>query len=179
MPTLDFGQPELGIFQMAYVVDDIEAAMARWTRDLRVGPWFLLDRFTGDDPIYRGGPSHMAVKIAMAFAGHMQIELLQPLDDHPSVYSETIDRQGYGFHHYGIGSRDFEGDIASYEAHGYELAFRAGVPTGGSVGYMDTKGALPGFVELIELSDAMEQAFTRFYAASLGWDGSNPVRPFA
>jgi len=179
MPTLDFGQPELGIFQMAYVVADIDAAMAQWTRDLRVGPWFLLDRFTGEDPIYRGAPSQMAVTIAMAFAGHMQIELLQPLDDHRSVYRETIDRQGHGFHHYGIGSRDFEGDIARYEAQGYELAFRAGVPTGGSVGYMDTKGALPGFVELIELSDVMEQVFTGFYAASLGWDGSDPIRPFA
>jgi hypothetical protein len=179
MPTLDFGQPEHGIFQMAYVVGDIQDAMAQWTRDLHVGPWFLLDRFTGDDPIYRGAPSQAAVAIAMGFAGHMQIELLQPLDDHRSVYSETIDRQGYGFHHYGIGSRDFEGDIAHYEAQGYELAFRAGVPTGGSVGYMDTKGALPGFLEVIELGDVMEQVFTGFYAASLGWDGSDPVRPFA
>jgi hypothetical protein len=27
-----------------------------------------------------------------------------------------------------------------------------------------------------ELTDA---AFTRFYAASLAWDGSEPIRPFA
>ena len=44
---------------------------------------------------------------------------------------------------------------------------------------MDTKGALPGFVELIEIGDVMEQVFTGFYASSLGWDGSDPVRPFA
>jgi hypothetical protein len=31
MPTLDFGQPESGIIQMAYVVADIHAAMAQWT----------------------------------------------------------------------------------------------------------------------------------------------------
>jgi hypothetical protein len=24
----------------------------------------------------------------------------------------------------------------------------------------------------------MEEVFTRYYAASLGWDGSDPVRPF-
>jgi hypothetical protein len=52
------------------------------------------------------------------------------------------------------------------------------VPTGGSVAYMDTNGSLPGFVELIELGDAMEETFTRFYAASLGWDGRDPIRPF-
>jgi hypothetical protein len=179
MPTLDFGQPETGIIQIAYVVADIEGAMAQWTRDLRVGPWFLLDRFEGVEAVYRGGPSLGAVTLAMSFAGHMQIELLQPLDDHPSVYRETIEQQGHGFHHYGVGSRDFVGDIAKYEAQGYEVAFRAGVPTGGSVGYMDTKGALPGFIEVIELGEGMETAFTAFYAASLSWDGSDPVRPFA
>jgi hypothetical protein len=178
MPTLDFGQPELGIFQMAYVVDDIRAAMDRWTRDLRVGPWFLLERFTGVDPVYRGAPSQAAVMLAMAFSGHMQIELLEPLDDHPSTYREAIDRKGYGFHHYGIGSRDVDADIARYVDEGYELAFRAGVPTGGSVAYLDTKGALPGFIEVIELGPVMEETFTRFYAASLAWDGSDPVRPF-
>ena len=90
MPTLDFGQPERGIIQMAYVVADIRAAMDQWTLDLHVGPWFLLDHFTGEDPTYRGAPSQAAVTLAMAFAGHMQIELLQPLDDHPSVYREAI-----------------------------------------------------------------------------------------
>jgi Glyoxalase/Bleomycin resistance protein/Dioxygenase superfamily len=179
MPTLDFGQPEAGIIQMAYVVDDIQAAMAQWTNDLHVGPWFLLDRFEGVDAQYRAGPSEAAVTLAMAFAGHLQIELLQPLDDRPSVYRETIDATGYGFHHYGIGSRDFDGDLARYEARGYDVAFRAGVPTGGSVAYLDTNGALPGFIELIELGPGMETAFTAFYAASLGWDGADPVRLFA
>ena len=68
--------------------------------------------------------------------------------------------------------------MARHEALGHDVAFRAGVPTGGSVVYMDTNGALPGFVELIELGGPMEETFTRFYAASLTWDGAEPVRPF-
>jgi hypothetical protein len=179
MSALDFGQPEQAIIQTAYVVPDIEAAIARWVETLRVGPWFLLDRFEGDDPVYRGAPATSAVTLAMAFTGHMQIELMQPLDDEPSVYRETIERQGYGFHHWGVGSGRFEADIAAAESRGYEVAFRAGVPTGGSVAYLDTHGDLPGFVELIELGDQMEQAFTRFYAAALTWDGTDRIRPFA
>lgn len=178
MPDLSFGQPESGIIQMAYVVEDIQASMEAWTRDTGTGPWFVLDSFTGVDPVYRGQPAQGAVSIAMGFAGHMQIELLQPLDDHASVYKDTIDTIGYGFHHWGIGSRTFDADIAKYEALGYELAFKAGVPTGGSVGYMDTKGALPGFIEVIEIGEGMDAAFTSFYAASLAWDGSDPVRSF-
>jgi hypothetical protein len=34
-------------------------------------------------------------------------------------------------------------------------------------------------LELIEVGPTMETVFTNFYLASVGWDGSNPVRPFA
>jgi hypothetical protein len=178
MSSLNFGQPDDGIMQMAYIVPDIRVAMRAWATDLRVGPWFLLAHFSGVDPVYRGAPSLADVSLAMGFAGHMQIELIQPNDEHPSVYRETRDERGWGFHHYGVGSRDFDDDIARYEAKGYEVAFRAGVPTGGSVAYLDTKGQLPGMLELIELGPVMESVFTKFYAASLGWDGTEPVRPF-
>jgi len=58
------------------------------------------------------------------------------------------------------------------------VAFRAGVPTGGEVAYLDTHGALPGFLELIETSPGMERAFAGFYGAALSWDGSDPIRRF-
>ena len=179
MTSFNFGQPDDGIIQMAYIVDDIQKAMWSWSTDLRVGPWFLLDHFLGVDPQYRGAPSHADVAIAMGFAGHMQIELIQPNDDNASVYRETRDQRGWGFHHFGVASFHFEADIARYEAKGYELAFRAGVPTGGSVGYLDTHGDLPGMLEMIEVGPLLETMFTRFYQASVGWDGADPVREFA
>lgn len=179
MRTLGFGQPLGGIMQMAYVVEDIEEAIAFWVRDLDTGPWFLLDHFTGDDPVYRGEPSRAAVRIAMAFAGHMNIELIQPKDDAPSVYREGIERQGYGFHHFGVSSADVDAGIADYEARGYALAFKAGVPTGGDVAYMDAGPGRPGFVELIAATEGMDAAFTRFWQASVDWDGAEPIRPFA
>jgi hypothetical protein len=179
MPQFDFGQPVDGIIQIAFIVEDIHIAMASWSRDLHVGPWFLLDHFTGIDPDYRGSPSLAEVSLAMGYAGHMQIELIQPNDEHPSVYREIRDARGFGFHHYGIASHDFAADVATYEARGYELAFRLGVPTGGSVGYLDTHGELPGMLELIEVGDLLEAVFTRFYLASVGWDGTDPIRAFA
>jgi hypothetical protein len=179
MTLLNYGQPEDGIIQMAYVVEDIESAMGHWTASLGAGPWFLLPHFTGDRPTYRGGPSRADVAIAMGFSGHMLIELIAPNDEEPSVYREVIERSGYGFHHFGVGTRNYDADLERHRGNGFELAFQAYVPTGGRVGYLDTKGALPGFLELIELSDATETAFTRFYAASLSWDGKDPVRSFA
>lgn len=178
MTMLGFGQKIGQIIQMAYVVEDMEAAIDWWIRDARTGPWFLLESFQGDDHVYRGEKSRADVRIAMAFAGHMQIELIQPKDDHPSVYRETVQARGHGFHHIGIASADVDAEIAAYEARGYALAFRAGVPTGGSVAYLDGGPTRAGFVELIPATPAMNAGFTAFWRASVDWDGREPIRPF-
>jgi hypothetical protein len=177
MPAFDFGQPENTIIQMAYIVPDLHEAMAVWSADVHAGPWFHRDRFTGIDPVYRGQPSQAAIALAMGFAGHMQIELIQPLDEHPSIYREVRDARGWGFHHFGLATRDLQADLRRFAALGDEEAFRLSVPTGDIV-YLDTHGRLPGMIELIEVGPSLESLFTRFYRASVGWDGSDPVRPF-
>ena len=91
MSLVSFGQPDDGIIQMAYVVTDIQAAMELWISKLKVGPWFLLPSFTGVDPQYRGRPSQADVSLAMSFAGHMNVELIQPNNDAPSVYREVLE----------------------------------------------------------------------------------------
>lgn len=179
MSLVNFGQPDDGVIQMAYVVEDIHKAMDMWVKKLKAGPWFLLDRFTGVDPLYRGQPTDNSVSIAMSFAGHMMVELIQQHGEKASVYREVIDKRGYGFHHWGVAAKDFDRSVAEYQAAGYELAFLARVPTGGRVGYMDTTRDLPGMVELIELGAAFDSVFSRFYSTTIGWDGKDPVRPFA
>jgi hypothetical protein len=77
---LGFGQPIGGVMQTAFVVEDVRASIDHFVRDCGVGPFFLLDHFLGPDQVYRDAPSQADVAIAMGFAGHMQIELIQPLD---------------------------------------------------------------------------------------------------
>lgn len=179
MAMFDFGQPHGGIIQMAYTVPDIAAAMRQWVDDLGVGPWFHLDRIEGIDPVYRGRPATGgAASIAMAYAGHMQIELIQPLDDGPSTFHETMAKRGYGFHHFGVATHDIDADIARHEARGRVLASRAGVLTGGSVAYIDTETELGGMLELIEIKGPTEAIFLAFYKAALGWNGADPIRSF-
>ena len=178
MSTLKFGQPQTGVWQMAYVVEDIQAAMHGFAAQLGVGPWHLLPAFAGVEPSFRGEPTDAEVALAMGFAGHMCIELIQPLDDKPSVWREGVERNGWGFHHFGVGSVDFGADLAKHLEQGHELAYEAKVPTGGRVAYVDTTAELPGYVELVEMDRGTDDAFTRFYAAALTWDGERPVRSF-
>jgi catechol 2,3-dioxygenase-like lactoylglutathione lyase family enzyme len=178
MTTFGFGQRTGQIMQMAYIVEDIQASIRWWIEEARTGPWFLLDHFWAEDQRFRGAPSRADVAIAMGFAGHMNIELIQPLDDHPSVYRETAQKRGFGFHHIGIACDDVEAERAAYETRGFTCAFSADVPTGGAVAYMDNGRNDPGFVELIPATPGMDETFTRFWQASTNWDGRDPIRPF-
>ena len=63
----------------------------------------------------------------MGYAGHMCIELIQPLDDHPSVYSEIAQSRGFGFHHVGISVPDVDAAMADYLARRCNASFRADV----------------------------------------------------
>lgn len=178
MSLVIFGQPGDGIIQTAYVVSDIREAIGHCVRELKVGPWFLLDRFAGEDPKYRGQPSRGEASLAMSFAGHMMIELIQPLNDAPSVYWDTIKQRGYGFHHWGVATSNFDRDVAEFRTRGYETAFFARVPSGGRVAYMDTTAHLPGMIEFIELGAAFDPIFGQFYRATIAWDGKDPIRSF-
>lgn len=176
---LGFGQPMGGVAQTAFVVEDLHASIARFVQDMRAGPFFVLEHFIRPGQMYRGQESTADIRLAMGFAGHMMIELIQPKDDNPSVYKETIDLRGFGFHHFGIACADVEADSRSYQQRGYAEAFRAAVPTGGEVVYLDNgSGAAWGFLELLPVTPGMDETFTRFWQASLDWDGSDPVRDF-
>jgi len=178
MTTFGFGQRVGQIVQMAYVVEDMDAAISWWVRDCRVGPWFLLESFTGPGQRYRGQPATADIKLAMSFAGHMNIELIQPKDDHPSVYKDVIDRRGYGFHHVGIAVSDVGAEQLAYEGRGYTAVFEAPVPSGGSVVYLEGPHGDPGLIELIPATPGMDEMFTRFWQTTTNWTGHDPIRPF-
>jgi len=177
--VLGYGQPMEGVAQTAFIVSDLHTAIRQWVADMRAGPFYVLPHLLVPGQTYRGQPSTADVTLAMGFAGHMMIELIQPLDDNPSVYRETIELRGFGYHHMGIACADVEASSRDYQARGYVEAYRAAVPTGGEVVYLDNgTGPSLGFIELLPVTPGMDQTFTRFWEASRNWDGSDPIRPF-
>jgi len=108
----------------------------------------------------------------------MMIELIQPKDKHRSVYKETIDQRGYGFHHLGIAVTDVEAERAAYEKRGNHVVFSAPVASGGTVYYLDGGFGAPGMIELIPATPGMDEMFTRYWKASRleGRESHPPVR---
>ena len=177
-----FGAHDGGIFQFAWVVENLEETIDQWVRETGVGPWYVLENFTGIDGQYRGKPANAVYRLAMSFANGVNIELIQPLDDNPSVYREMLERKGHGFHHMGVLVPNVDAAIPGYEARGFAVAFKAGVPTGGNVAYLDPPPGGPGipadFIELIPGGEMTDRAFTGMWQSTRDWDGKDPIRPF-
>ncbi len=179
-PLLKFGQPLGAIMQTAYIVPNLDIAIDHWVSTLKIGPWFIARDFAMDDVQYRGQPSDMKISLALAYSGSMCFELIQQTNNVPSVYTEVIEQRGYGFHHWGISTNDFDGDRRRLEAMGAEMAFYGVVtPADHSrAAYMNTLPMTGGMIELIEINPVVETIFSTFREASLNWDGSDPKRNF-
>ena len=169
---LGFGQPLGAIAQFAYVVEDAERDMLRYTEQLGLGPWFVRGPWQPPSGRYRGQPTTPTLTVARAFAGHAMVELIQQHDDVPSVFRE----RGPGFHHWGIVTSSFDEDVARYAAAGYEEAFSDVLASGARVLYVDATRDLPGMIELVEHTEAQERVYTQIYEAAVGWDGRDPIR---
>jgi hypothetical protein len=176
MTLTNYGQPVGGIIQYAYIVENIEQAMRQYTELMHVGPWFLAGPFKPPRGRYRGKPTELEVSLAIAFSGHVMIELIQQHNDVPSVFREIIEQRGYGFHHNAIITNDFDADVEKYSSQGFEIAFSDEQPGKTRIAYFDTTAVLPGMLEITELTPATEARHTRAYLASVGWDGIDPVR---
>ena len=77
--------------QVAYVVHDIERAMAYWSRAMGVGPWFYNEHVGVTEFSYYGKPSALPdLSIALANSGGVQVELIQQRNDAPSLYRDFL-----------------------------------------------------------------------------------------
>ena len=74
---------------------------------------------------------------------------------------------------------DYDATKKRYIADGATLALEAEVAVGGRASYLDFGDRLAGMIELIELTDKVEQLFGHIRQANDGWLGDDPVRRLA
>jgi hypothetical protein len=172
-----FGQPTDAVIQVAYAVPGLTAGMRWWTDHLGVGPWFVNQRIGGEGSTYRGAPGKAEFTLALAFSGHMMIELVQTLDDEPSIYKDAYERHGYGFHHVAKIVPNVRAEVERREASGAVVRFHDVAP-GGEVFFLDGGEGAPGMIELVQDNEVTREIFTSVWRASADWDGARPIRDF-
>jgi hypothetical protein len=165
------------VFQNAWVVNDLTAAMNKWISFYGVGPFYVLDRIDLTSATYRGQKSDLVLSVGLAQAGPVQIELIYQHSKGPSVYRDLVPEGGTGFHHVCIYSHDYEADRAYFEAAGYETAMEGGPPDGSmKFAYFDTRKDFDVFTEVITPGASIMARNEMVAKAAVDWDGTDPIR---
>lgn len=173
--TLASGMASIGpMMQIAFVPEDFDAALTRWTTVMGVGPFFVLENIALEDMRYRGAPSDCVFTIALAYWGDVQVELIRQDNDAPSIYRDLPN--GGAMHHVCLLTDDIAAAKATALATGAELLVEAKVGSDGAVIYLDTQGYPGGIVEILQPASGSEGLFGMIREAARNWDGSDPVR---
>lgn len=164
------------IAQIGYVVRDIDAAMDNWVKH-GVGPWFYVDRVQTDYFRYRGADSDMEMSVALANSGDVQLELIQPRNDAPSMYKDFLDSGREGAQHIAYWSNDFQALLDRALAEGYTIGQEGSI--GGEQGrfaYLDTEVEQGTIIEISDISGPKGLFFQYIRDVAATWDGSDPIR---
>jgi methylmalonyl-CoA/ethylmalonyl-CoA epimerase len=142
------------ITQVALVVRDLDEAVRRYWTLCGIGPWRI---YTYQPPLvkemtYRGRRHDYRMRLALAQAGDVMLELIQPLTEE-NIYTEHLRAKGPGLHHIGIAVPSVEEAVAEAARGGLEVLQTGrgyGLRGDGAYAYMDTEGLLGVIVEFIE-----------------------------
>ena len=131
--------------QIAIVVPDLDAAMRTYVHDYGIGPWeiFGFDPENVADMREDGEPVERSWRLALARVGHVQWELIEPLDEE-SVYARFLEETGGGLHHVGVAVPGFDETLTAQAERGNGVLL-GGEYKGIRFAYLDTVRDL-GFV---------------------------------
>jgi hypothetical protein len=166
------------IRQAGYVVDDIEEAMAYWSSELGVGPFFYNERVPIENYRYLGESYSVHNSVALANSGPLQIELIQTRNGAPSMYRDFQEAGRLGLQHVAYWTESFDEDLERLTRRGFEVVMSGEVGPRGRFVYFDTEYHPGTVIELSEVVGPKGRMFDMIREASKDWDGSNPVRPF-
>jgi Glyoxalase/Bleomycin resistance protein/Dioxygenase superfamily len=162
------------IRQIGYVVTDLDRAMACWL-ELGVGPWFVI-RGLPMRANYRGEPCATTLSLALSNSGELQVELIQQLDDTPSIFTEFLTAHGSGYHQLAYWTTDFEDTMREVEKAGWPVVWSGGEGLGVRFAYVEPPEAPAAVIEISELTDATAANAMFMHDAAAGWGGSDPIR---
>lgn len=107
------GKPEAlfdSVIQIGIVVPDVDKAIESYRDLLQVRKWNInqVDTVTGKGGNFHknGKPIQAKVKIAWANIGNVELELIEPQDQH-SLYADFLRERGPGIHHVMLGTSNY------------------------------------------------------------------------
>jgi hypothetical protein len=143
--------------QIALVVRDIEATMRTYVEEYGIGPWdvYEFNPETVRDMHEDGEPVERSWRLALAQVGHVQWELIQPLDKE-SIYARYLAAHGEGVHHVGVAVASFDATIEALRDRGRGVVF-GGEYKGVNFAYLASDEDLGVITEIFAAPPGLEQ----------------------
>lgn len=135
------------LFQVAYLVNDINASIQRWSDLHGAGPFVVTHHHKTDRFMYRDTEQEADVSYAFGYLGDVMIQFIAQHDDTPSIYRDMYAAGEEGFHHNAYLVHDFEAEYERLTAMGYTPACRL-YADGVDAAYFDTRSLNGGFTEI-------------------------------
>ena len=175
----EIGQSFGRIVQVAYLVDDIESAMAHWLAQAGLGPWTWF-RDIELDTEFDGRNFTLHIHEALAYMGDLQIQLVQSLDPIETVtpYQEQLRASRFGVHHTAFFADDFDDTLARARAQGFERTCTMKDKAGFRYAYCQSNAMPDVWIEFLESYPALHTIFEEGIEAAASWDGTDPIRAF-
>ncbi len=145
-----------GIAQVGLVVKDCMAMVKAYADEYGIGPWSIyeISPDTIQDATVHGRPQKISMRIASAFIGTTQIELIQPLDDH-NIYAEFLEAHGDGIHHLLFDVENYDDTSNFLQKRGAKI-IQGGKFEGNEFAYLDTTKDLGLISEIYKVQPDFE-----------------------
>ena len=138
------------ISQIGIIVRDLVAGMDHYGALMGLGPWRV--HVSSAPPIrctYEGREVSYSARIAMARAGSILVELIQPLEGE-STYHDFLAEHGEGLHHFAVDVSDMDQACRPFTEQGIgvlQSGEGGGESKDGRYVYLDTRATLGAILE--------------------------------
>ncbi len=159
-----------GPVQIAYAVDDVGIAAQRWsTRG--AGPFFVREHIDVHEVRVRGTSATFDHSSAYGQWGAVMVELIHQHDAGADPVVGTS-----GIHHVAFFADRFDDAAVALIADGYDEVLYAETSTGMPFAFHDARHDHGHLIEIYEQTPPLAGFYRMVRDASVGWDGTDPVR---
>jgi hypothetical protein len=160
--------------QVGYIVADVRRAIEDFMTTMGIGPFFTMPEYPVANYEFRGQRSEPVVSVAISYSGPLQIELIQPLGDTPSLYRELSLARLPGPHYVTYWVLELASSVRDAIARGATVVQSGGIEGAGRFAYLHAPSGT--LFELLETNEMIEAWFGGMQSAAASWDGSEPIR---
>ncbi len=168
----------LPVRQLAYKVNDLEAAVVAHHRRFGSGPFFVARNIALASSQHRGVERAFDHSSAYGQWGAVMVELLVQHNQEPSALHDMFPYGvgSEGLHHTAMFVDDLATAIGRFGAEGAPLAQLSVTASGTAFAFVDTVATHGHMLELYEPTAQLTGFYDFVAAAAKGWDGSDLLR---